>query len=111
MSRAYKPDRKPAPSLWDIVRLRSLGDSMACIAESYGCHRQTIWSALNRAADRGQLPPVLVSVLYPDDREAASRLLQRIEAARAMGAGPATSREREIRPARRSMSAEPRAAA
>ena len=82
MARNYKSGRMPAPSLWDIVRLRSLGESLAAIAETYGCHRQTIWAALNRAADRGQLPPVLVAVLYPDDQEAASRLLLRIEAAR-----------------------------
>jgi hypothetical protein len=85
MPRIYKSGRKPAPALWDIVRLRSLGDSLATIADAYGCHRQTIWGALNRAADRGELPPVLVSVLYPDDRDAATRLLQRIEAARGLG--------------------------
>ncbi len=82
MSRPYKPSRQPAPSLWDIVRLRSLGESLAEIADAYGCHRQTIWAALNRAADRGELPPVLVAVLYPDDREAAARLLKRCEASR-----------------------------
>ena len=89
MSRTYKPGRQPAPSLWDIVRLRSLGDSLAEIADAYGCHRQTIWAALNRAADRGELPPVLVSVLYPDDREAAARLLKRCEAARPPARRPA----------------------
>ena len=83
MPRTYKPGRQAAPSLWDIVRLRSAGDSLADIAEAYGCHRQTIWAALNRAADRGELPPVLVSVLYPDDHAAAARLLKRCEAGRA----------------------------
>lgn len=88
MSRTYKPGRKPAPTLWDIVRLRSLGESFAAIADAYGCHRQTIWVALNRAADRGELPPVLASVLYPDDSEAAARLLQRIAEAGAASARP-----------------------
>jgi hypothetical protein len=92
MPRTYKPGRQPAPSLWDIVRLRSLGSSLAEIAETYGCHRQTIWGALNRAADRGELPPVLVAVLYPDDREAAARLLQRVESARAGGTEVASAR-------------------
>ena len=81
MKRSYKTGRVAAPSLWEIVRLRSLGRSLADIAEIHGCHRQTVWAALNRAADRGQLPPVLVPVLYPDDQEAARRLLQRINAA------------------------------
>ena len=85
MPRAYKPCRNPAPSLWDIVRLRSLGESLAAIAAAYGCERQTIWAALNRAADRGQLPPVLASVIYPHDRDAAARLLRRIEFAHADG--------------------------
>ena len=92
MPRSYKAGRRPAPSLWDIVRLRSRGDSLAEIAQAHGCHRQTIWAALNRAADRGELPPVLVSVLYPDDREAAARLLQRATAAGASGTAQASPR-------------------
>ncbi len=111
MSRVYKPCRQPAPSLWDIVRLRSLGESLAAIADAYGCHRQTIWAALNRAADRGQLPPVLVSVLYPDDREAAARLLQRIEAARTSGVEVAGSTQADAAPVRRGGLAELHAAA
>jgi hypothetical protein len=101
MSRIYKPGRKPAPSLWDIVRLRSLGDSLADIADAYGCHRQTIWAALNRSADRGELPPVLVSVICPDDREAATRLMQRIEAARSSGVQVAGARQAAATPGRR----------
>lgn len=104
MPRAYKTDRKPAPSLWDIVRLRSLGRSLADIADAYGCHRQTIWAALNRAADRGQLPPVLVSLLYPDDRVAADRLLRRIDSARS--AGGAGSGRDDAAPLRRPAPAE-----
>ncbi len=88
MSRTYKQGRKPAPSLWDIIRLRAFGESLAAIADTYGCHRQTIWGALNRAADNGELPPSLVSVLYPDDHQAAARLLQRIEAGRSSAASP-----------------------
>jgi hypothetical protein len=71
--------------LWEVVRLRSLGNTLAEIAESFGCRRQTVYAALDRAADRGQLPPVLVPVIYPDDRVAATRLLMRIHAAKASG--------------------------
>ena len=111
MARNYKPGRQAAPSLWDIVRLRSVGDSLADIADAYGCHRQTIWAALNRAADRGQLPPVLVSVLYPDDRDAAARLLQRIEAARCSGVEVAGLRQADASPVRRAGMGELHAAA
>jgi hypothetical protein len=85
MRRQYKASRKPAPPLWEMVRLRSLGQTLAEIAASYGCHRQTLYAALDRAADRGELPPVLVPVIYPDDHVAATRLLQRIHAAKASG--------------------------
>jgi hypothetical protein len=85
MSRPYKSSRGAAPPLWDVVRLRALGDTLAEIAASFGCRRQTIYAALDRCADRGQLPPVLVPVIYPDDPAAAARLLTRIHAAKASG--------------------------
>jgi hypothetical protein len=65
--------------------LRSLGNTLAEIAERFGCRRQTIYAALDRAADCGQLPPVLVPVLYPEDHVASTRLLMRIHAAKASG--------------------------
>jgi hypothetical protein len=85
MRRTYKSTRKSAPPLWDVIRLRALGHSLADIAASVGCRRQTIYAALDRAADHGELPPVLVAVIYPADRVAADRLLQRIHAAKASG--------------------------
>lgn len=84
-TRPYKPDRRPAPELRDILSQRAAGYGFAQIAEAFGVHRRTVYLAIDRAADRGELPPVLLFVLYPDDEDARRRLFARIRSARARG--------------------------
>ena len=85
MPRTYKPNRRWAPPLKDILELRIRGDSLADIADTYGCHRRTVYASLDRAADRGKLPPVMVPVLFPEDRDAQQRMASRIGRAHAHG--------------------------
>jgi hypothetical protein len=74
MAGKYKTHRRFATPLDEIVRLRMLGDHIEIIADTYGCHRRTVYGAVDRAAKRGQLPPVLIPMLFPDDFGAQRRL-------------------------------------
>ena len=85
MPRTYKPNRRWAPPLKDILELRQRGDSLADIADTYGCHRRTVYASLDRAADRGKLPPVMVPVLFPGDPAAQQRMATRIGHAHSHG--------------------------
>ena len=69
-----RTDRRVAPLLDEIVRLRLLGDPVEDIADTYECHRRAVYGAVDRAAWRGQLPPIMIPVLFPDDFSAQERL-------------------------------------
>ncbi|MCO6416064.1 hypothetical protein JYK14_07755 [Siccirubricoccus sp. KC 17139] len=84
-TRTYKFDRRPAPELRDILSQRAAGYGFAQIADAFGVHRRTVYLAIDRAADRGELPPALLWVLFPEDEDARRRLFSRIRSARARG--------------------------
>ncbi len=44
-----------------------LGDRIEDITDTCGCHRRTVYGAVDRAARRGQLPPIMIPVLFPQD--------------------------------------------
>jgi hypothetical protein len=50
MARNYKTHRRFAPPLDEIVRLRMLGDRIEDITDTCGCHRRTVYGAVDRAA-------------------------------------------------------------
>jgi Homeodomain-like domain len=85
MPRTYKAHRRFAPPVEEILRMRQLGDPMEEIAARHGCHRRTIYGALDRAARRGQLPPVTVPVLFPDSAKAQQRMAKIINGAHRPG--------------------------
>jgi hypothetical protein len=74
MARTYKAHRRFAPPVEEIVRMRQLGDPMEEIAARHGCHRRTVYGAIDRAARAGHLPPVMIPVLFPEDTGAQERL-------------------------------------
>ncbi|SUE63189.1 helix-turn-helix domain-containing protein [Roseomonas gilardii] len=74
----------PAPTLPEILAARRAGHSIQAIAAARGCHRRTVYLALDRAAAAGQLavPDVLLVVEKPWARR---RLLGLMRSAVARG--------------------------
>jgi DNA invertase Pin-like site-specific DNA recombinase len=84
--RAYREDRVPAPSLKTIIRQRIRGVPIAGIARNRGCHRRTVYARLDLLASRGELPPLLVPVLFSGHRPSATtRMFRLIAQARKEG--------------------------
>src|SRR4051812_32302958 len=84
-ARPYRRHRRHAPPCADTLVGRGAGASFAEIARLYGCRERTVRLALDRYADRGEVPPVAVHVLHPHDGVARLRLFERIRAAHRRG--------------------------
>lgn len=54
--------------------MRQYDDYFAEIGDTSGCHRKALYSLLERAADRGQIPPVMIPALLPKDAGARERM-------------------------------------
>ncbi|WP_198384305.1 hypothetical protein [Roseomonas sp. KE2513] len=80
-TRPYRRHRRAAPSCEDTLVGRAAGATCTEIGRSYGCRERTVRLALDRYADRREVPPVAVHVLHHHDGVARSRLFDRIRAA------------------------------
>ena len=80
-TRPYRHRRRAPPLCADVIVVRAVGASFAGIGRSYGCRERTVHLALDRYADRGEVPPVAVHALHTHDTVARALLLDRIRAA------------------------------
>ena len=85
MPRIYKQNRAWAPPLVEILRYREIVDSFESIVDTYGCHRRTVYSAVDRAARWRRLPPIMIPLLFPGDIGAQQRMADLVSGAHRSG--------------------------